>query len=116
MSNVYQEKPNIVTVQISDDTGTAERFVVGKSLDEVIALIEPTAPCAGPGKKPKKDRKPRRTKAEIAAELKFKQQQEREDRESLAGATPQTTGKSAGEAAMDRLKKDAAGPAETVWP
>lgn len=66
MSNVYQEKPNIVTVQISDATGTADRFIVGRSLDEVIAIIEPESPCAGPKPK-KKDRKPRRTKAEIAA-------------------------------------------------
>lgn len=108
MSNVYQEKPNIVTVQIVDSTGTAERFIVGKSLDEVISLIHPEAPCAGPKPK-KKDRKPRRTKAEMA-----------KDRpgSDLSGATATTVGKSAGEEAMDRLKKQAAEdqPKETVWP
>ena len=93
MSNVYQEKPNIVTVQITDDTGTAERFVVGKSLDEVIALIEPESPCAGPKPK-KKDRKPRRTKAEMAKDR---------PETNLAGATATTTG-------VAEEKK------ETAWP
>lgn len=90
MSNVYIEKPNIVTVQMSDATGTADRFIVGKSLDEVIAIIQPEPPCAGPKPK-KKDRKPRRTKAEIAKDI---------------------------EAAEDK-KEDAANTGqqkETVWP
>ncbi len=95
MSNVYQEKPNIVTVQITDDTGTAERFVVGKSLDEVISLIEPEAPCAGP--KVKKARKPRRTGPASV-------------RNEPAEPAPE---RSAGQAAMDKLKEE---PKESVWP
>ena len=59
--NVYQQQPNIVTVTITDDTGTSERYFVGKTLDEVVALIDPGAPV-----KPKQRRK-RRTKAEIEA-------------------------------------------------
>lgn len=93
MSNVYQETPNIVAVQINDSTGTATRFIVGKSLDEVIALIDPAAPCAGPKPK-KKDRKPRRTKAEM--------QKDRPET-NLAGATATTTG-------VAEEKK------ESVWP
>ena len=57
--NVYQQQPNIVTVTITDDTGTSERYFVGKTLDEVVALIDPGAPV-----KPKQRRK-RRTKAEM---------------------------------------------------
>ena len=64
MSNVYQEKPNIVEVTMKDKTGTAVRFVVGKTLDEVIAIIEPEAPTAG--RAMPKTRK-RRTRAEMAA-------------------------------------------------
>lgn len=110
MSNVYQEKPNIVTIQITDDTGTAERFIVGRSLDEVIAIIQPEAPCAGPKPK-KKDRKPRRTRAEINEhDAKARIDAEAKYRE---GST-----RSAGEEAMDRLKKQAAEdqPKEIVWP
>lgn len=101
MSNVYQEKPNIVTIQITDDTGTAERFVVGKSLDEVISLIEPEAPVAGA--KAKKKYKPRRTGPASARN---------------EPAEPAAPSKSAGEEATDRLKKDAATnePKESVWP
>lgn len=63
MSNVYQEKPNIVTIQITDDTGTAERFVVGKTLDEVLSIIQPEAPVAG--RDAKKPRKARRSRSEM---------------------------------------------------
>lgn len=98
MSNVYQETPNIVSVQINDSTGTATRFIVGKSLDEVIALIDPAAPCAE-SKPKKKDRKPRRTKVDIAADKDLKSQG------------------SAGEQAMDKLKKDATNETKgSVWP
>ncbi len=62
--NVYQENPNIVELTIKDKTGAATRFVVGKTLDEVIAIIEPEAPFAGATTK--KARKPRRTKAQMA--------------------------------------------------
>jgi hypothetical protein len=64
MSSVYQEKPNIVKVVISDESGEAERFVVGKDLSEVIAIIEPDADGQP---RLKKVKRARRTKAEIAA-------------------------------------------------
>lgn len=83
MSNIFHTLPNIVTVQISDANGTAERFVVGKTLDEVISIIEPEAPVGG--RSAKKARKPRRTRAEM----------------SEAEAAPE---QSAGEAAMAKLK------------
>lgn len=63
MSDVYIEKPNVVHVILSDNSGQAERFIVGKTLDEATALIDPTPAWVG---KPKAKRK-RRTKAEIAA-------------------------------------------------
>ncbi len=66
MSNVYQEKPNIVEVTVTDETGTAIRYVVGKTLDEVIATVTGETVPAWVGK-PKKERKARRTKAEIVA-------------------------------------------------
>lgn len=94
MSNVYQEKPNIVEVSIKDSTGTAMRFVVGKSLDQVIQIIEPdVALVKFVAKKERKPRSPNKPK-------------------NLPAPEP---AKSAGEEAMDRLKKDAA-PTETVWP
>ena len=68
MSNLYQEAPNQVKIALTDDTGEAERFVVGQTLDEAIAIIEaafgsPTKEAA----KSKKPRKKRRTKAEMTA-------------------------------------------------
>ena len=61
--SVYQERPNVVEVSFADEHGTAVRYVVGKTLDEVIAIIEPEAPVAGPAKA---SRRARRTKAEMA--------------------------------------------------
>ena len=66
MSNVYQEKPNIVTVQISDANGTAERFIVGRSLDEVIASVDPASQNAAPKKKERKPRSPNKPKPAAA--------------------------------------------------
>ena len=65
MSNVYAEKPNVVTVEMSDDTGTAQRFVVGKTLDDVIALVDPMAAVAAGVVAPTKEKRHRRTKAEM---------------------------------------------------
>ena len=61
---VYQDRPNVVEIVVKDDTGEQSRFVAGESVDEVVARLfgEPVAIAAL-----KKERKPRRTKAEIAA-------------------------------------------------
>ena len=64
MSTVYQEKPNIVQVTIIDETGSAERFIVGKSLDQVIEQVTGEKLPEWVGQK--KTRKPRRTKAQMA--------------------------------------------------
>lgn len=68
MSSLYEQKPNSVKIVMTDDSGDSERFVVGLSLDEVVAVIEASFGVV-PGKsfKAKKARKPRRTKAEMAA-------------------------------------------------
>ena len=65
---VYQEKPSIITVQVMHGAETATRYVVGKSFDEVLSMIEPGEPVAAP--KAKKARKARRTKKEMAAAAK----------------------------------------------
>ena len=62
---LYQEKPNIVKIVMTDPSGTAERFAPGVTLDEVIRQVEK---CLGhaedtPVKKP---RRKRRTKMEMA--------------------------------------------------
>ena len=66
MSNLYQEAPNQVKIALTDDTGEAERFVVGQTLDEAVAIIE-AAFGGKPAEAPKKARKKRRTKAEMTA-------------------------------------------------
>lgn len=67
MSNVFQEKPNIVTVQISDEKGFLERYVVGKTVKEIAALIDGQPVSQDILIAEKKPRKPRRTKAEMQA-------------------------------------------------
>lgn len=62
---VWQDKPNLVRVVLSDETGEAERWVVGKSLDEAITMVDPNNRIVD---RPVKTRKPRRTKAEMVAE------------------------------------------------
>lgn len=64
MSNVYAEKPNVVTVSITDDSGYAQRFVVGKTLGEVIASVDPGTPVVAATMA--KEKRHRRTKAEMA--------------------------------------------------
>lgn len=83
MSNVYQEKPNIVTVQISDNNGTAERFIVGKTLDEVIASVDPASQLVAPKKKDRKPRSPNKTKNEPAPEKKPEPAADAEKKESV---------------------------------
>ena len=61
--HVYEEEPNIVKVLMMDKSGKAERFISGKSLDEVIATVQAAFGEVAPIKK---ERKKRRTKAEIA--------------------------------------------------
>ena len=67
MSNVYKEKPNIVEVKITDDTGgEAVYYFTRRTIEEVVADIIPGEEGSAIAA-PKKERKPRRTKAEIAA-------------------------------------------------
>ena len=61
---VYQEKPNIVKVVLSDDGGEAERFLVGQSLEDAVTAVENLF-FGEPTKTVTKQRKPRRTKAEM---------------------------------------------------
>ncbi len=62
---LYQEKPNIVKIVMSDASGNAERYAAGISLDDVISQVETILGENPP--MPKKARRKRRTKAEIAA-------------------------------------------------
>lgn len=62
--NIFTEKPNVVHVILSDNTGQSERFIVGKSLDEATSIIDPTPAWVKPAKRK------RRTKAEIKADSK----------------------------------------------
>ena len=64
---MYQDEPNQVYLTIKDSSGSAERWVVGKTLDEAITMIE-TAFGMADTAKPAKSRKPRRTKAEMTAQ------------------------------------------------
>lgn len=60
---LYIEKPNIVKVVIGDESGSAERFIIGQELGAVLANIDAAfAMCPIV-----KTRKPRRTKEQIAA-------------------------------------------------
>ena len=65
MTNVFEEKPGIVKVVLSDSSGTAERFIVGKSLDEVLAVVGTSFNGGSAITLQKKPRRKRRTKAEI---------------------------------------------------
>lgn len=69
MSKVYENRPNIVEVTVKDESGEAVRHIVGYSLDEVIEAVTLSLDGAEPrvAVEHKKPRKPRRTKAEIAA-------------------------------------------------
>ncbi len=60
---VYGEAPNIVHIVFKDQSGEAERWVTGKTLDEVLESFGMSLYVPGPAKK----RKPRRTKAEMEA-------------------------------------------------
>ena len=65
MSKLFENKPNIVRVELSDKSGTAERFVVGKDLDEAIAIVEA---AFSQETVEKKARRKRRTKQELLAD------------------------------------------------
>ena|SRR3990167_6213774 len=65
--NMYQEPPNQVAVKLSDDSGEAMRWIIGKSLDETIATVEAAFGAVPTAAKSKKARKPRRTKAQMNA-------------------------------------------------
>ena len=66
MSSLYREAPNTVRIVLSDETGEEERYIVGQSIEEVIAIVEQAFEIE-PTKPAKKARKKRRTKAEMAA-------------------------------------------------
>ena len=95
--NMYQDPPNQVTVKLSDDSGEATRWIVGKSLDEAIATVEAAFGAVPTAQKPKKARKPRRTKAQMAA---------------IAGSVAAAEG-SAVPSSRKNGKKELAG---TAWP
>ena len=66
---LYKEKPQIVLIAVSADGEdvTEPRYITGKSVEEVIAVIDAAFPAAEPSTaapEPKKARKPRRTKEE----------------------------------------------------
>jgi len=61
---MYQDEPNTVYLTMKDSSGSAERWVVGKTLDEAIATVEAAFGMTAAAE-PKK-RKQRRTKAEMA--------------------------------------------------
>ena len=60
---VYGEEPNIVHIVFKDQSGEAERWVTGKTLDEVLDGYGLSLFVPGPTKA----RKPRRTKAQMQA-------------------------------------------------
>lgn len=60
---VYAEKPNQVQIVFKDESGEAERWVTGKTLNEVLEQFGMSLHVDGPTKTHRK----RRTKAEIAA-------------------------------------------------
>jgi len=60
MTELFQEKPNVVHIVVEDRTGKAERWATGKTLGEVLAAL---------GGEPKIiKRRTRRTKKEMAAQ------------------------------------------------
>jgi hypothetical protein len=58
MTELFQEKPNVVHIIVEDKTGKAERWATGRTLDEVLAELG--------GGDPVPKRRKRRTKAELA--------------------------------------------------
>ena len=61
---VYADAPNIVHIKFQDNSGEAERFVAGKTLDEVLESLGMSMHVDGPVKA----RRKRRSKAEMVAE------------------------------------------------
>lgn len=70
MAEVYEEKPQIVTVTVAGEDDTREFHVAGHSVEDIgIAIRSALAALGTPGASfaPKKVRKPRATKKEMAA-------------------------------------------------
>ena len=63
---IYETEPNVVKIALSDKTGEAERYAVGRTLDEVIMIIAHALSDALVAVK--KARKPRRSKAQVRLE------------------------------------------------
>ena len=61
---VYADAPNIVHIKFQDNSGEAERFVAGKTLDEVLESLGMSMHVDGPAKA----RRKRRTKAEMTTD------------------------------------------------
>ena len=70
MAEVYEEKPQIVTVTVAGEDDTREFHVAGHSVEDIgIAIRSALAALGTPGASftAKKARKPRATKQEMAA-------------------------------------------------
>ena len=70
MAEVYEEKPQIVTVTVAGEDDTREFHVAGHSVEDIgIAIRSALAALGTPGASfaPKKVRKPRATKKEMAS-------------------------------------------------
>ncbi len=61
MTELFQEKPNIVHIIVEDKTGKTERWATGGTLEDVLAAL-------GDGRTPEIKRRKRRTKKEIEAQ------------------------------------------------
>lgn len=69
---LYKEKPEVVLIAVSveGDEVTEPRYITGKSVAQVLAVIDAAFPAAESDEcapKPAKARKARRTKAEMEA-------------------------------------------------
>lgn len=66
--SVYTEKPNTVTIKLSDESEDAFLYVIGKRIEEIVAEVERAFGVESTvASKTNKTRKPRRTKAQMAA-------------------------------------------------
>lgn len=71
MSKVYEQRPNIVAVVMTDETGSHVRHIVGFTLEEVLESVQLSLDGAEQTARltpVKKVRKARRTKAEMLKE------------------------------------------------
>ena len=71
MSELYEQKPNSIKIEISDEENERadEFYLAGRDFDEVVEQIK-SALTGAPRETPKNKRKSRRTKAQMQAERK----------------------------------------------